>query len=212
MTTTTKTKIAIKNRWTGTVIFTYESKKSDPRDQRGEAILAALKSGSNLSGSDLSGSDLSGSNLRGSNLSGSDLSGSDLRGSNLSEIKTDFLNEIRKLPNEIPYLRAAIINGEINGSTYTTHGCSCLAGTLAKACGVDDPRSGMPNGFGVAASSPRERWFLGMRPGDTPRNNQVAAITLGWIDELLAELGIDPWLGTEIIERDGKKFRLVEAV
>ena len=69
--------IAIKNRWTGNIIF--QSTKTTYK----EAVREALDSGSDLSGSDLRNSDLRGSDLRYSDLSYSDLSGSNLRGSNL---------------------------------------------------------------------------------------------------------------------------------
>ena len=69
--------IAIKNRWTGNIIF--QSTKTTYK----EAVREALDSGSDLSYSDLRNSDLSDSDLRYSDLSYSDLSGSNLRGSNL---------------------------------------------------------------------------------------------------------------------------------
>ena len=72
-------KIEIKNRWNGNVIFTYEKENATIKD----AVEQAVKEGVNLSYSNLSGSDLSYSNLRGSDLIGSDLSGSDLSGSDL---------------------------------------------------------------------------------------------------------------------------------
>jgi len=68
--------IAIKNRWTGNIIF--QSTKTTYK----EAVREALDSGSDLSGSDLRYSD-----LRGSDLSGSDLRGSDLRGSEMQNVK-----------------------------------------------------------------------------------------------------------------------------
>ncbi|HEX5464426.1 MAG TPA: pentapeptide repeat-containing protein [Burkholderiales bacterium] len=71
-------KFEIKHRWSGSVLFETEA------ETQREAILKAVKSGSNLRGSDLRGSDLSDSNLSGSNLSDSDLSGSNLRDSDLS--------------------------------------------------------------------------------------------------------------------------------
>jgi uncharacterized protein YjbI with pentapeptide repeats len=70
--------IAIKNRWTGEIIF--QSTKTTMK----EAVREALDSSSNLRGSNLRGSDLSGSNLRGSDLRGSNLSSSDLSSSDLS--------------------------------------------------------------------------------------------------------------------------------
>ena len=69
--------IAIKNRWTDSVIF--QSTKTTIK----EAIIEGLASGTNLRGADLSGADLYGANLRGANLSDADLSGADLRDADL---------------------------------------------------------------------------------------------------------------------------------
>jgi hypothetical protein len=33
---------------------------------------------------------------------------------------------------------------------------------------------------------PAERWFLAIRPGNTPENHAVAKITEGWIREWIA--------------------------
>jgi len=60
--------IAIKNRFTGDIIF--QSTKTTYK----EAVEEAIKSEANLSGADLSGANLSGANLSGANLSGADLS------------------------------------------------------------------------------------------------------------------------------------------
>ena len=73
--------IAIKNRWTGNIIF--QSTKTTYK----EAVREALDSGSDLSGSDLRNSDLSGSDLSDSDLSDSDLRNSDLRGSEMQNVK-----------------------------------------------------------------------------------------------------------------------------
>jgi len=73
--------IAIKNRWTGNIIF--QSTKTTYK----EAVREALDSGSDLSGSDLSYSDLSYSDLSDSDLSDSDLRNSDLRGSEMQNVK-----------------------------------------------------------------------------------------------------------------------------
>ena len=76
-------KIEIKNRWTGSVIFTYEKENATIK----QAVLEAIKSGADLSGADLSGADLSGADLSGAYLSGAYLSGADLRGADLRGAK-----------------------------------------------------------------------------------------------------------------------------
>jgi hypothetical protein len=147
---------------------------------------------SNLSGSNLSRSDLSGSDLRGSDLSGSNLRGSDLSGSNLSGFKADLIAEVLKLPDELENLRTTLMAGKIDGSTYQGE-CACLAGTIAKHRGITDimGEAGgqiQENGcvFKADSSSPREIWFMAIRPGQTPENHQPAKLALEWIDEAIA--------------------------
>jgi hypothetical protein len=72
-------KIKIKNRFTGSVIFTYEK----PNAKTNDAVLQAIKEGADLEGANLRGADLRGANLRGANLIGADLEGADLRGADL---------------------------------------------------------------------------------------------------------------------------------
>ena len=105
-----KIKIEIKNRFTGKILFEFETENNttlktlkeavaqkkdltgadltgaDLRgaDLRGVDLRGADLTGADLTGADLTGSDLTGSDLRGADLRGSDLTGSDLRGSYLT--------------------------------------------------------------------------------------------------------------------------------
>ncbi len=157
-------------------------------------------SGADLSGTDLRGADLSGCNLHGCNLRESDLreanlrwtklSGADLHGADLLHIKQDFLAEVLRLPNELEALRAALVEGRIDGSTYSGE-CCCLAGTLARAVGVENYNgrtivSAPGIEFHANASSPRESFFSAIRPGDTPDKCSAAAVALAWTDEAIA--------------------------
>jgi len=54
-------KIEIKNRFTGSVIFTYEKENATIKD----AVVQAVKEGANLRGANLEGANLRGANLRG---------------------------------------------------------------------------------------------------------------------------------------------------
>ena len=94
-----KVGIAIKNRFTGEVIF--QSTKTTWKeaveeggtdicyadlygaDLRGANLRGANLRGADLYGADLYGADLRGANLRGADLYGADLYGADLRGANL---------------------------------------------------------------------------------------------------------------------------------
>ena len=162
---------------------------------RGANLEGANLYKANLSGADLYRANLSEAYLSGANLSGADpyranlyeanLIGVNLSEANLQEIRKDFQTEVAKLPAELPALRAALVEGRINGSSYTGE-CCCLAGTLAKACGISEVSTGSCiNDFVVDSDSPRERWFLGIARGDTPETSQISAITLEWLDEVM---------------------------
>ena len=138
----------------------------------------------NLRFADLRGADLRGADLRGVNLSGADLRGADLRGVNLSganlePIKKDFFEILSRAVNEISYLEKAILEGKIDGSTYEGE-CACLCGTIEKAGNKS---------VGRDCSRPIERFFLSIKKGDTPENNQFSKIAMGWLQEFKISMG-----------------------
>ena len=150
-------------------------------------LIGASLRWANLYKANLYGSDLYRANLSEAYLSEANLIGVNLSEANLQEIRKDFQTEVAKLPAELPALRAALVEGRINGSSYTGE-CCCLAGTLAKACGISEVSTGSCiNDFVVDSDSPRERWFLGIARGDTPETSQISAITLEWLDEVMDE-------------------------
>ena len=176
---------------------------------RGANLRGANLRGANLGNADLDGSDLRGVNLtcadlanadlrkakmrgakiRGANLLNANLRGAKLRGADLEDIKKDMIAEIIKMPIELDALRLAVVEGRIDGSTYSKE-CSCLAGTLAKAHGETE-YNGKDISVGALtfhadSYSPRELWFTQIYPGDTPKTNQCADIALEWIDEAIA--------------------------
>ena len=118
--------------------------------------------------------DSHGSDLRGSNLRGSNLGEADLR-----EIKSDFFAAMDSVPYEVEGLKSAVVEGRIDGSSYTGS-CCCFVGTVAnlRGCNYTEIPDLVPD-----SQRPTERWFLAIKPGDKPENSQVSAITLGWIDE-----------------------------
>jgi hypothetical protein len=203
-------KIEIKNRWTDAVIFTHEGEDVTMRDvvlvavRQGVSLSDADLSGAYLSGAylsdadlsdaDLSDADLSGASLRGADLSDAnlsdadlsdaDLSGASLRGADLSDanltsIRDDIWAVLSSAPAEVPAVIAALKAGRVDGSTYSGE-CSCLVGTIARAreVGVDDIESLRPN-----SSRPAERFFMGIRSGDTPETSQFSALALAWTQE-----------------------------
>lgn len=107
----------------------------------------------------------------------------------LSEIKTDVILAILRMPDELEALRDAIQNGRIDGYSYSGD-CSCLAGTLAAAAGISD-YCGETIGEGVGAfhssmDSLRERFFSTIHPGHTPDNTGTSATALLWVEEAIA--------------------------
>jgi acylphosphatase len=92
------------------------------------------------------------------------------------------------LPNELEFLRDAIVNGKIDGSSYAGE-CACLAGTLAHAKGIKNYDGGeIKNGltFHADSSSPRERFFLAIKKGDTPKSNGASKVALEWTEEAIS--------------------------
>ena len=71
-----KTKIQIKHRWLGTILFEYEKEDNTIKD----TLVEAVKQNACLSDAYLRGAYLSGAYLRGAYLSGAYLRGADLRG------------------------------------------------------------------------------------------------------------------------------------
>jgi uncharacterized protein YjbI with pentapeptide repeats len=140
----------------------------------------------NLALADLTDADLTDANLTGANLALADLTRANLTRAFLNAIKRDFYKILRYATAEISGLRAALMEGKIDGVTYEGE-CACLVGTIAntRKCAYGAMPGILPNG-----GRPAERWFLAIRPGITPENNAVAALTLQWIDEFTANLPV----------------------
>ena len=164
-------KFEIKTRWSGKVAFAAEIEADDNTPLRvkiGLAVKWAVKTGA----------DLSGANLTGANLSGAYLSGADLSGADLRPIRADFYDVLSAAPLEVRALREALIEGRVNGSTYEGK-CACLIGTIANARHCNHLK--IPD-LEPDSSRPAERFFLGIKEGDTPENSQFAKIAVEWID------------------------------
>jgi hypothetical protein len=140
--------------------------------------------GAVLSGAVLRGAVLSGADLRGAVLSGAVLSGADLRGAVLTPIRDDLWAVLSSSPSEVLGLRQAIIDGKIDGSTYSGD-CSCLVGTIAtlKKVSAEEMPILRPN-----SNRPIERFFLGIKVGDTPETNPVSKLVLEWTDLWLSNV------------------------
>jgi hypothetical protein len=161
-----------------------------------EAVIEANLSGANLSVANLSGANLSGANLSRAYLSGANLSRAYLSGANLSwanlsgayldPIRDDVYKVLEAAPAEVPGLLLALREGRVDGSSYSG-ACACLVGTIANVRGVAHDSLGI---LRPDADRPAERWFLGIREGDTPRSNQVSRITEGWVVAWLEKQGV----------------------
>ncbi len=204
-------KFEIKHRWSGSVLFECEALSLRL------AVEAAVEKGADLEGADLEGADLKGADLKGAYLEGAYLEGADLKGANLrdaylegayleganleganlkgaylkgaylEDIKKDYFAVLAPAKNEVVGLYKALMEGRIDGSTYTGE-CACLVGTIANV------RKEKYNELGIdlrpSSSRPAEKWFLMIRKGHTPENNGASAIVKVWTEEFMKENGI----------------------
>jgi uncharacterized protein YjbI with pentapeptide repeats len=130
---------------------------------------------------DLSCADLSSANLRYANLRYADLSYA-----NYEDIYKDFMAKLALQKDEVIGLLKSVVDGKIDGSTYTGE-CACFVGTIAKVKGVNYESLNIKPG----SESPTERFFLAIKKGDTPENNQISEIVACWIIEFLMENEMD---------------------
>jgi hypothetical protein len=192
----------IKHRYSDKVLFECELDDNTVNPMR-EAVIRAVASKADLSEADLSFANLSKANLSEANLSEANLSKANLSKANLSEanlsfanlskadlskaafnpIKADFWMVLLSAPFEIVGLRSALIEGRVDGSTYEGD-CACLVGTIANVRHADYQQIGIKPDSSRAA----ERWFMGIKKGDTPETNQISKITVEWLDEFTSKL------------------------
>ena len=156
-------KFEIISRWTDAVLFSLETSSMKL------TLQAAVKSGADLTDAD---------------LRGAVLTGADLRGADLTPIRNDLWAVLSSVPHEVAGLRTALLEGRVDGSTYEG-ACACLVGTLANVrhCKYDAIPTLRPD-----SARPAERFFLSIKPGDTPDTSQPAKLALEWIDTWLANM------------------------
>ena len=174
-----KTKIEIKS-YLGAVLFEYESDENTLK----KTIERAVLQGADLRDADLRDAVLQGAvlqhaDLQGAVLRGADLRDADLRDADLTPIRDDFWAVLSAQPREVAGLRKAIVEGRINGSSYEGD-CACLVGTIANEakCNFKKLEYLKPD-----SSRPIERFFMGIKIGDTPKDNPVSKIALEWLDQ-----------------------------
>jgi hypothetical protein len=139
-------------------------------------------SSANLRSADLSFADLRSADLRCADLRSADLSFANLRSADLRDIRNDLWDILIRAPKEIAGLKTAITEGKINGSVYKG-ACACLVGTIANLRNCEYNKIDL---ITPKSSRPIERFFLGIKPGDTPGNSQVSAMVNTWLDEFIS--------------------------
>jgi hypothetical protein len=162
----------IKSWWTGQVLYEVEAESIEDAVKK---LVADRK--------DLRDANLGDANLRGANLRGADLEGADLEGADLAVIKHDFWAGLLLAPKEIHGLRSALVEGRINGTQYEGE-CACFVGTIANVAHVrytDLPK------LKPDQSRPIERFFLGIKQGDTPETSQFSKLAVEWLDEFIEQ-------------------------
>jgi uncharacterized protein YjbI with pentapeptide repeats len=166
-------KFEIKSFWSGKILFECEAGSLKL------ALEAAVSTGA-----DLTGAYLKGAYLTGADLTGAYLKGADLKGADLEPIKYDLWAVLCCAPAEASGLRQALVEGRVNGSTYEGE-CACLVGTIAnvKHCSYDQVPNLKPN-----SDRPIERFFMGIKTGDTPEKSQFSKFAVEWIDEWVKNL------------------------
>jgi len=166
-------------------------------NMRGANMRGADMSGANMRDANMRGADMRGANMRDANMRdadmrGADMSGADMRGIPLANLPKFFVNScsrdilfvLEHLKAEVPFLRDKLIKGEVDGSQYEGE-CACLIGTLGNADGgVDAVCKAIPF-YEKSVHNPGETWFLNIRKGDTPENNEFAKHVLTLIDIVL---------------------------
>ena len=118
-------------------------------------------------------------------LSDAYLRGADLSDADLRQFKADFFMILAMGHAEVPHLIRALREGKVNGSTYDGE-CACLVGTL---------ENGGASGIPHDSSSPAEQWFVpirkGIKPGDDNEGGFRAAKALEWALEYARLTGIE---------------------
>lgn len=105
---------------------------------------------------------------------------SDFRDADFKAIRQDFWTVLSTAAEEVPAIRAALVEGRVDGGTYYGE-CVCLIGTIANARGCDI--YSLDVSLRPAPDRPIERLFMQINRGDTPKTSAIAKLVVQWIDE-----------------------------
>lgn len=144
--------------------------------------------GANLTNVNFEGAYFRDCSLRGANLSGAYLrgvffGGASLEGANLDSVRDDVFSYLDRAPKRVQTLSEAIEKGLIDGTTFEGE-CVCEFRPVELVSCVHNALDIRPEG-----ERPAEIWFFLLRNGRTPENDQVTAITAGWIQDWLKQNG-----------------------
>jgi hypothetical protein len=161
---------------------------------QGAKLQYAELQGAELQYAKLQGAKLQGAKLQGAELQGAKLQYAKLQGAKPSDplypIKIDFWAVLDQAPAEVAGLRKALVEGRVDGGTYTG-ACACLVGTIAnvREVPVDSDEFGIP----CDADRPAEMWFVPIREGHCAvvdlsqavegEGAWRASMALRWLDE-----------------------------
>ena len=84
------------------------------------------------------------------------------------------------MKKEIPAFKKVLKAGRIDGSCYEGE-CACFCGTFAHIMKISYDT--LP-GIKADSGSPVEVWFAMIKKGMTPKNSEIAKLTMEWIEEL----------------------------
>ena len=133
-------------------------------------------------------------NKRDADLRGADLRDANLYGADLKKLPVSFVNQasrdmlfiFQSLKQELPKFREKLVAGEIDGTVYEGE-CACLIGTMGNVDGgIDKVCLAIPF-YDKGTHNPAENWFLNIRKGDTPKNNEFSKHALMLVDMVLKE-------------------------
>jgi hypothetical protein len=128
----------------------------------------------------LNNAKLNNAKLNYAKLNYAELNNAKLNNADTHSIKYEFFGKLALQYNEIAGLRAAIVEGKIDGATYEGE-CACFVGTIANVAHTNYENLAVQRN----PDSLTERWFLAISKDDTPETNPISKITLNWIDEFL---------------------------
>jgi hypothetical protein len=148
-------------------------------DLTGAVLTGAVLTRAVLTDAVLTDAVLTRADLTGAVLTGAVLTGAVLTRAVLTGIRDDLWAVLSSAPAEAPAVLQALREGRVDGSTYQGE-CACLVGTIANArhCLYTDLGALQPNSY-----RPAEKWFMGIRAGDTPETNQQAKLAAEWVSD-----------------------------